>query len=253
MVLFWFHASVSDSITCAAATRSFPYGFITILSYRRTDQYKFQGDVCDCQRLHNAAHINYYCTFLSTHTLLQSVWAFGLFERDLLLGQLDKTQSESRKWERKMSDKCLESEANTTAAAMETQRGAKAPLISSLSQAFAYSPPLQISCAASHGVGWAHVDHRGSPKDAHTNKRSSLEKPVFSQHITLAPCLLKSSVALHSAAQLSSSFHQGTYYSLHHDLTSAQTSSLCLSWKVKVFFHKGYSLEDQIIYCILIL
>lgn len=80
------------------------------------------------------------------------------------------------------------------AATMETQRGAKAPLVASLSQA--------------------------------------LEKPVFSQQITLAPRLHRLSVAHHSAARLSSSFDfQGTDYSLHHDLTSTQTSSLCPHWR----------------------
>lgn len=97
-----------------------------------------------------------------------------------MLGLLDKTQSESRKIERKMSDKCLESKRGTTAATMETQRGAKAPLVSSLSQDSLPPPPLQISRAASHGR-W--MGQCGSPwlskRHKHANERAAQKKPIF--------------------------------------------------------------------------
>ncbi len=93
----------------------------------------------------------------------------------------------------------------TTAATMETQREAKAPRLPSEPK-----PLLTLSRAASHGVGWAQVDHLGSPKDTHKNERAaqrSLFSLSVSQQIALASCLLESSAVHHSAAQLSSSFY----------------------------------------------
>lgn len=143
-----------------------------------------------------------------------------------MLGLLDKTQSESRKIERKMSDKCLESKRGTTSATMETQRGATAPLVSSMSQ----DPlsPLQISRAASHGR-W--MGQCGSPwlskRHKHTNERAAQKSPFslsVPQQITLDSRLLRSSV-LHRSAQFSFSFSDRllsptSRYHLHSDIQS---------------------------------
>lgn len=94
-----------------------------------------------------------------------------------MLGLLDKTQSESRKIERKMSDKCLESKRGTTVATMETQRGAKAPLVSSLSQDSLPPPPPSKSPVllptGQCGSPWLSKRHK------HANESAAQKKPVF--------------------------------------------------------------------------
>lgn len=137
-----------------------------------------------------------------------------------------------------MSDKRLKRKRGTTAATMETQRGAKAPLVSSLSQSLSSLAPLQIFRAASHGVAWANVVHLGSPKDRNTQMKEQLKKTCFPSSSLSADRfgLSKSSVFI---TRLSSPFHyQTAYYPLHRDITSTQTSSRCLSWKVRALFKK---------------
>lgn len=141
-----------------------------------------------------------------------------------MLGLLDKTQSESRKIERKMSDKCLESKRGTTAATMETQRGAKAPLVSSLSQDSLSPPPPNLPCCFPR----ANVVHLGSPRDTNTQMKVQPRKSPFSlsvsQQITLDSRLLRSSV-LHRSAQFSFScsgrlLSPPSRYHLHSDIQS---------------------------------
>lgn len=198
------------------------------------------------------AHItNCYNAFLNTSTLLQSVWTSGFFWRRLLLGLLDKTQSAREKNERQMPGE----KRGTTSATMETQRGAKAPLVSSLSQAFARSaPPSNLPCC----FPWRWMGIRGSlwlSKKRHTNERAA-QKSLFtlsvSQQITLASCLLKSSVVHHSAAQLSPPFLlQATYYPLYHDLTSTQTSRLSVWVKGERAHWQRLIIKEQVIHHIL--
>lgn len=87
---------------------------------------------------------------------------------------------------------------STTAATMETQRGAKAPLVSSLSQAADRSHPVR-------------------------------EKPVFPPRLSADHFGPLSPQILSRPSLSSSAFHLwDTYYSRHRDLTSTQTSSLSL-------------------------
>lgn len=152
-----------------------------------------------------AAHIN-NCYRLAVSRNISFVFYWGGGAGGLLLGLLDKTQSESRKIERKMSDKCLESKRGTTAATMETQRGAKAPLVSSLSQDSLPPPHSKSPVLLPTGAGWANVVHLGSPRDTNTQMKEQPRKSPFSlsvsQQITLDSRLLRSSV-LHRSAQFS--------------------------------------------------
>lgn len=109
--------------------------------------------------------------------------------------------------------------------------------------------PLQSSCAASHGVGWAHVDHLGSQKHAHThtNKlKSSLEKPV-------GP--LVSSNPLSSIIQR---FSPVLLFFLKLPIRPSIMISpplrhpVSLTWRVTLASDKGYSPWGQIICHILI-
>lgn len=172
---------------------------------------------------------------------IQSPWTWGFFWGCLLLGLLDKTQSEREKNERQMPGE----KGGTTSATMETQREAKAPLVSSLSQAFAHTPPSSnLPCCFPRR--WTGI--RGSPwlSKRHTDKwKSSSEKPVFSLCLSADHFGLLSPQIL-CRPSLSSSFHfQAVYYSLHHDLTSTQTSSLSVRlerWEcslTKVILKKG--------------
>lgn len=80
-------------------------------------------------------------------------------------------QSASRKRERKMSDKRLVRKETQQQPPWRPRERPKLPSSRLWAKAFARSPPPQISRAASHGVGWAYVDHLGSPRETQTNER----------------------------------------------------------------------------------
>lgn len=145
---------------------------------------------------------------------------------------------EQKNTEREMSDKCLESKRSTTAATMETQRGAKAPLVSSLSQESPPPPPPtppNLPCCFPR----ADVVHLGS-KDTNRQMKELLRKaclPSASLSGSLCrPHILRRS-SLGSALLL---ICQAAYYLLPPDITSSQTSRLC-----RQKFKEGNSIREQ--------
>lgn len=88
--------------------------------------YMFKITNLSCSSHH---HIN-NCYWPAFSLKIRVCWWGG----GLLLGLLDKTQTRSRKVKRENSDKCVKGKRGITEATMETLRGGKAPLISSLRQ-----------------------------------------------------------------------------------------------------------------------
>lgn len=189
---------------------------LTCLSGRRPIKFV----VLDCQQESNpalspreqqliqqtAAHINNCsCTFPSTSTLLQSVWTSGFFlDRGLLLGLCWTKHSPRENKKREKNERRMPGEkGGTTAATMETQRGAKASFDSSLSQAFAQSPAFKSPVPLPTALD-VHTCITLALKKTHTqtNERAA-QKRLFSfsvsQQMILSPCPLKSSVVRHSA------------------------------------------------------
>lgn len=194
-------------------------------------------------------HVNNYWSAVSQNVF----WGgFG----NLLPCLLDKTVREQKKREKNARQSSGE-RGDTTAATMETQREAKAPLISSLSQNLcSFTPPLQISQAASHGVGWAYVDHLGSPERHKQMKEQLRKRPVFSPGLSadhfglFSPQILRRS-SFGGSARFSFSFSEPPIIPfvmisppLRHPV------SACLEkWELSLI--KGCLLKEQMIHPIL--
>lgn len=139
-------------------------------------------------------------------------------------------------WEQKnsgkMSDNCLGSNRGVMRASMETQSGAKAPLVSPLSQSLClFSPPLLLPTELDGPALFTF----SKKKQTHKWKSRS-QKGLF-----FPVCLSADRFGLLRSCRSSLGsalpFHfQAAYYPLYRDITSTQTSSLCLSWNRRVLY-----------------
>lgn len=140
----------------------------------------------------------------------------------------------------KMSDNCLGVQGRHNSSHGDPERSQSSPCLHSEPKPLLALPSL----AASHGAGWPSVVHLGSPKrNKHTNERAIPQKGHFSPP-PLPPCLppplrlllstwlwtVVSSDPSSFITRLGAHFHfQAARYPLDLDITSTQTSSLCLS------------------------
>lgn len=158
-----------------------------------------------------------------------------------MLGLLDKTESESQKIKREMSDKRLKRKRGTTAATMETQRGAKAPLVSSMSQSLSSLSPLFKSPVLLPTASDGPMRFTLAPEKTQTQMSES------SSLFSLLQSFSRSLWALQILGSALLLIIRTAYYPLHHDITSTQTSSRCLSWRSNRTLQKGYVMKEQMI------
>lgn len=166
----------------------------------RTDQHVFQGDAaCDCRRRYKvlwvltclsvsrpSPFVVWYFdkkqAWLYLSTDLQSVWASGVYLARLLLGLLDKTQSESRKRERKISDKCLERKQAQQQPPWRPREEPKLPSPPLWAKPLLNPPRPKSSVPLPTALDrhtWLTLARAHT--HTHTHKwKSSLERPVFS-------------------------------------------------------------------------